>query len=366
MKTTPTIGEMIKVTFEESGMSMSEFAGKIHASCPDVYSLFKKDDISLKQLRLISEVLNHDFMKDLCDQPNKKEAQSNVCLDGKVFTGQETNACDKDSYRQKADVYLRNKKHTPLYQVEFETSENDHINCYLPLGEDDVLKLREATLAGDDLIELHDWDSDIIREDLHIGEILDINNIDFQKVHEYMFTAYSIKDCHSKPTIVNFSVVLTDSQYINLLVHLMSNRYLTVRQLEKIDKPLYDNIIRSVPFWIEAEGKSFVVFMTEAQEDVSIILGEPDENEEVFSEIKNNGDMFHVLAHLHEGILELAEESVIDGDITSGSTYKVSADLAKEALGARSFKDIIDVLKKKYSTRNAIDKIRERIEKNEQ
>ena len=67
MKTTPTIGEMIKVTFGESGMSMSEFAGKIHASCPDVYSLFKKDDISLKQLRLISEVLNHDFMKDLCD-----------------------------------------------------------------------------------------------------------------------------------------------------------------------------------------------------------------------------------------------------------------------------------------------------------
>ncbi|MBQ8958281.1 MAG: transcriptional regulator [Bacteroidales bacterium] len=59
------IGQMIKAVFDESGMSISEFARQIHLERTTVYSIFERPSIDSIQLAKISLVLKHNFLTDV-------------------------------------------------------------------------------------------------------------------------------------------------------------------------------------------------------------------------------------------------------------------------------------------------------------
>lgn len=59
------IGHLVKSVFDESGMTVAEFARRIHCTRNNVYSIFERQDIGVEQLILISKALKHNFLDDL-------------------------------------------------------------------------------------------------------------------------------------------------------------------------------------------------------------------------------------------------------------------------------------------------------------
>jgi hypothetical protein len=66
MKECVHIGEMIKQKVKECGIKISDFANAIHCDRTNVYSIFKRKNIDILQLHLISQVLNYDFISEVC------------------------------------------------------------------------------------------------------------------------------------------------------------------------------------------------------------------------------------------------------------------------------------------------------------
>ena len=59
------IGQRIKAVFNESGMTVSEFARQIHLERSTIYSIFERQSIDAMQLARISLVLKHNFLFDV-------------------------------------------------------------------------------------------------------------------------------------------------------------------------------------------------------------------------------------------------------------------------------------------------------------
>lgn len=59
------IGQLIKAVFDESGMSVSEFARQIHLERSSVYNIFERSSIDVMLLARISLVLKHNFLSDV-------------------------------------------------------------------------------------------------------------------------------------------------------------------------------------------------------------------------------------------------------------------------------------------------------------
>lgn len=62
-----TIGSIIKKVINERGMSVPEFAEKIHRAIRTCYNIFDNNNINVALLRDISVALDHDFFKDLSE-----------------------------------------------------------------------------------------------------------------------------------------------------------------------------------------------------------------------------------------------------------------------------------------------------------
>ena len=74
------IGHLIKSVFDESGMSVAEFARRIHCARPNVYSIFERYDIGVEQLVKISIALNHNFLEDIQQYFELKKELLPTCL----------------------------------------------------------------------------------------------------------------------------------------------------------------------------------------------------------------------------------------------------------------------------------------------
>jgi plasmid maintenance system antidote protein VapI len=59
------IGQLIKTVFDDSGMTVSEFARQIHLERSTVYSIFERPSIDALLLARISLVLKHNFLSDI-------------------------------------------------------------------------------------------------------------------------------------------------------------------------------------------------------------------------------------------------------------------------------------------------------------
>lgn len=66
------IGHMVKSVFDKSGLSVAEFARRIHCERTNVYAIFERNDIGVEQLLKISVALNHNFFDDVIDQSGMK------------------------------------------------------------------------------------------------------------------------------------------------------------------------------------------------------------------------------------------------------------------------------------------------------
>ena len=59
------IGQLIKSVFDESGLSVAEFARRINSGRSNIYFIFERSSIDVKQLVDISNALNHNFFDDI-------------------------------------------------------------------------------------------------------------------------------------------------------------------------------------------------------------------------------------------------------------------------------------------------------------
>ena len=59
------IGQLIKAVFDESGMTVSEFARQIHLERSTIYGIFERPSIDSMLLVKISLVLKHNFLSDI-------------------------------------------------------------------------------------------------------------------------------------------------------------------------------------------------------------------------------------------------------------------------------------------------------------
>lgn len=58
------IGYLIKTVFDESGMTVSELARRLHCERTNVYTIFRRRTIDVELLAMLSEILNHNFLDD--------------------------------------------------------------------------------------------------------------------------------------------------------------------------------------------------------------------------------------------------------------------------------------------------------------
>ena len=72
------IGQMIKAVFDESGMSISEFARRIHLERTTVYSIFERPTVDVIQLARISLVLKHNFLSDIEREFNLQQEPNSI------------------------------------------------------------------------------------------------------------------------------------------------------------------------------------------------------------------------------------------------------------------------------------------------
>lgn len=59
------IGQLIKSVFDESGLSVAEFARRIHTARSNVYFIFERPSIDMQQLLDICDALEHNFLDDI-------------------------------------------------------------------------------------------------------------------------------------------------------------------------------------------------------------------------------------------------------------------------------------------------------------
>lgn len=62
------IGQLIQDELNRQGRTVNWFAKGIYCEKSNVYKMFKRKSIDLAQLMKISEVLNHNFLKDCYEE----------------------------------------------------------------------------------------------------------------------------------------------------------------------------------------------------------------------------------------------------------------------------------------------------------
>ncbi len=63
------IGSLIEEEVRKQQLSITEFADKIHCKRNNVYNIFKRNNIDIQLLAMISKVLSHNYFQDLADNP---------------------------------------------------------------------------------------------------------------------------------------------------------------------------------------------------------------------------------------------------------------------------------------------------------
>jgi hypothetical protein len=62
------VGNMIREELEQQGRTVIWFAKQIYCEKSNVYKMFKRKSIDLIQLMRVSEVLQHNFLKDCYEE----------------------------------------------------------------------------------------------------------------------------------------------------------------------------------------------------------------------------------------------------------------------------------------------------------
>lgn len=80
------IGELVKSVVKQRELKDVEFAKKVNKSRQNVYDLYQRDNVDVKFLLTISEVLNYDFFKHFAR--DQQFAETEVSVTFKVKTNE--------------------------------------------------------------------------------------------------------------------------------------------------------------------------------------------------------------------------------------------------------------------------------------
>lgn len=61
------VGKLIEQTLREQGRTVTWFAQKLCCTRPNVYKIFRKENIDVQLLWQISAILHHDFFHDISE-----------------------------------------------------------------------------------------------------------------------------------------------------------------------------------------------------------------------------------------------------------------------------------------------------------
>lgn len=61
------VGRLIEVYIRQNNINASDLARKLGMSRQNIYDLYKRDDLGVKEILSISKILNHDFLKDIVE-----------------------------------------------------------------------------------------------------------------------------------------------------------------------------------------------------------------------------------------------------------------------------------------------------------
>lgn len=75
------IGQLIEQTLKEQGRTVTWFAGRLCCTRPNVYKIFKKDNIDIKLLIRISDILQVDFFALYSRQRQERTSVANLDTD---------------------------------------------------------------------------------------------------------------------------------------------------------------------------------------------------------------------------------------------------------------------------------------------
>lgn len=64
------IGAMVKDFVKQNNINASELARKLGKTRQNLYDLYKRDDVGVKEILSLSKAVNHDFLADI--QKNKQ------------------------------------------------------------------------------------------------------------------------------------------------------------------------------------------------------------------------------------------------------------------------------------------------------
>ena len=67
-------GQLIERTLHEQGRTVTWFATQLYCTRPNVYKLFRQENMDIHLLWRISCILGHDFFRDLSDSINTGNA----------------------------------------------------------------------------------------------------------------------------------------------------------------------------------------------------------------------------------------------------------------------------------------------------
>ncbi len=108
METKKTIGSLIENEVRKQQLPINQFAKLINCQRANVYNLFKRNQIDIIQLKLISKVLKHNFFQDLADDPDLIEIMPETDEDIKrqLATSQFFDSVPKVLQRLKRDATI--------------------------------------------------------------------------------------------------------------------------------------------------------------------------------------------------------------------------------------------------------------------
>lgn len=79
------IGHLIEGYIRQNNINASELARKLGMSRQNIYDLYKRDDLGVKEILSISEYLNHDFLKDIVEQYDYINVDRFFCILKEMF-----------------------------------------------------------------------------------------------------------------------------------------------------------------------------------------------------------------------------------------------------------------------------------------
>lgn len=367
------IGEQIYKVYEESGIDRNEFAQKMCCTNNMTWQFFTKKNIDIQTLTKLSRVLGHNFFLDLAEQPEVKHVQYEADYAFYFPAADEEQWEEEGIHDAKMDdvkmihEYLRTKGKV-YNKVTIQNDDDITYNIFVHFSRKQFWNLQNKrqeqtykdVLDWNDLIANGDWYKPETRGIIPKGKINDILSINFTSYFMPAFTCYELESPSASPKITTFNIPMKKCLYAKLLSMLLDNHNLTVRQLEQEAIELYTIITNGVQLPIRCSDpvNPHIIFMTEAQEAVEEMVGEPDASDCLLMTIMPDDTLYSIWVSLNRRMIEVSEQTLSPtGETTIKDKFTVPAIDVYKKIGTSNFKETLEALKKNIDDKDAFKQL---------